>query len=813
MPDSPPLTPPQQNESHESDTQQNPNSVTDSEAPDTQNLPSETQIGDQNHPEIAVDDELQHDDPDPENENPESEGMNITHSPISHSTMVSETHNVGQGIKGCNNNPAVSVRRTMKRKKAGKNRANQVALERKTQQLLQEFNPIPFVPGKILDFSKYEEFLKLLGLWDFAHVEFDRNFRVDLIGKLILGYSLKLRGSYVNDFKIGVSRAHLGRALKLPVKKVDCDVDEFPQDFLSFLEEFVSNWMLLHEDLWCTPNEIVTWMKMIKDGNPHKVDWAGLIWYMVEKELAQRQSLKDCYYAAHLQLLIKTQKEELFLDNPDVGLELPKVEVENSKEAVMVDDDEDVDDVKMMEVEESGSKGRKLEEQNVELRLGHDSVSQLEKENDGDGDADNVEKDGDKCPLVEMEKAEDVKPKKEDDVGNAMSVDEDNKIENVENSEHGDDIINAETPRTENKDSDMMDFGGDYKEEEENQGQWYLNGKLVGHHYMQRCSVEEMKVSEDRRHEGVDVGEEDEHVEGFKIMPKNQLDGMSSANLMQAFGTGQLPYSSTEIGGQSSLELMSSRADDNMMLGGPSMFNHAGKREIDHGNDISHHGLNDNQKRTRVDESWDDKPHELGFCLDQILQWAEKAKIRQMADVDDTYQQASMAQHIYSQQLTQKESELVQLRYKLDDLQRSKQVEVDRLNRELYLMNSVVDGYRRALKQTQKTFAEYRKRCRIPDEPVYKDAGLGGVVKSVTELERERLKKEEESKLMRNYIEETFREHLNDCEVKWESEVLVKVQFHHSRLMDAVKEVELLRDHHVNRKTSTDVQNETQGPS
>ncbi|KAL2926482.1 Sec-independent protein translocase protein TatA [Bienertia sinuspersici] len=754
MPDSPPLTPPQQNESHESDTQQNPNSVTDSEAPDTQNLPSETQIGDQNHPEVAVDDELQHDDPDPENENPESEGMNITHSPISHSTMVSETHNVGQGIKGCNNNPAVSVRRTMKRKKAGKNRANQVALERKTQQLLQEFNPIPFVPGKILDFSKYEEFLKLLGLWDFAHVEFDRNFRVELIGKLILGYSLKLRG------------------------------------FLSFLEEFVSNWMLLHEDLWCTPNEIVTWMKMIKDGNPHKVDWAGLIWYMVEKELAQRQSLKDCYYAAHLQLLIKTQKEELFLDNPDVGLELPKVEVENSKEAVMVDDDEDVDDVKMMEVEESGSKGRKLEEQNVELRLGHDIVSQLEKENDGDGDADNVEKDGDKCPLVEMEKAEDVKPKKEDDVGNAMSVDEDNKIENVENSEHGDDIINAETPRTENKDSDMMDFGGDYKEEEENQGQWYLNGKLVGHHYMQRCSVEEMKVSEDRRHEGVDVGEEDEHVEGFKIMPKNQLDGMSSANLMQAFGTGQLPYSSTEIGGQSSLELMSSRADDNMMLGGPSMFNHAGKREIDHGNDISHHGLNDNQKRTRVDESWDDKPHELGFCLDQILQWAEKAKIRQMADVDDTYQQASMAQHIYSQQLTQKESELVQLRYKLDDLQRSKQVEVDRLNRELYLMNSVVDGYRRALKQTQKTFAEYRKR-----------------------IGERAVEKEEENKLMRNYIEETFREHLNDCEVKWESEVLVKVQFHHSRLMDAVKEVELLRDHHVNRKTSTDVQNETQDPS
>lgn len=732
--------------------------------------------------------------------------MTVSFSPLSHNTIAHE-------IKGNNNPPSSSVRRTSKRKKVGKSHVSKVAFERKMQQLSQGFNPIAFVPGKVLDFSRYEDLLKKLGLWDFANVEFDRNIRVDLIGKLIVNYMPKVRRSSVDDVKISVSRADLARALKLPLpKKIECDVESFPADFLCFLEEFVSNWMLLHEDIWCTPTEIVNWMKLIREGNPPKVDWAGLVWFMVEKELAQRASLKDCYYASHLQQLIKVQKEELFREIPNVDLEKSIVEVEMSKEAVAVEDDEDDSDVKMMDFEESGNARQKVEEQNVELRLGQECYAQVENA----GDADKVEKDSD-CHVDELKEVEDVdKEEGVDDIQNSVSIDEVDNVENTESAEHG---YNAESPMEENKDLQMMDFR-DYKVEEQGQEQWLLDGKVGGQHFIQRCSMAEVTVSEDRRLEGIgdDVEHEDieniedsGHVEGFKILPKGPLDGMASANLMQAFETGQLPYSSNEFGGQSSLELMSSRPENNMILGGPSMFNHTVKREIDHEQDISHHGLNDNHKRMRVDGSWDNKSSQFDICIEQIQHWNEKAKICHMAAMDDTYQQARMSQHIFQQQLAVKDNEIEQLTYKLHDLQ-SKQVEIDRLDRELYLMSSVIDGYRKALKQSQRTFADYRKRCQVPDEPIYRDAGLGGVVKSVMELERERLKQEEENKMMRNFIEEAFRKTLNDCEAKWDGEVLAKVQSHHSRLVAAVKEMGLFKDHLIKHTTTANVQSEPQSP-
>ncbi|KNA17148.1 hypothetical protein SOVF_082680 [Spinacia oleracea] len=820
------------NESQQSETQYpNPNPNSESKdpsqnpqpsTPETLNPPPENPTNEQIEPEenphdVVEEDQEQQDEPDSEPEpepeletkHPESEGMNNTLSPHHNPSIAVDNHVIAQEIKVSNNiNPPASVRKTSKRKKGGKNRVSDVVLERKLQQLNRCFKPIPFVPGKVLDFSRHEEFLKKLGLWDFAHLEFDKNIRADLVAKLIVGYNQKNRGSYVDGFKIGVSRADFGRALNLP-KKPDCDVDNFPAEFLSFLYEFVTSWMILHEDedLWCMPQEIVALTKPIRDGSPQKVDWAGLIWFMVEKELAQRTTLKDCYYATYLQQLIKVQKEELLRDIPYMEGGNPKVEVEISKEAISVEDDEDGGDMKMMDFEESVGAGQKLEDQNVELRLGQDYVVSVENV----GDADKMEENSE-CHASGTEKVEDVnEAKNEGDVGNFGGVDEGNEVENIESAENVDSV---EYP--ENKDMDMMEFE-DNMGEEQGQGHWFLGNKIGGQSLLQRCSMGGVKVS-DRGFEdvGEDVEDEevegDEHVEGFKIMSRSTLDGMTSANLIQAFQTGQLPYSTAELGGQSSLELMSSRDDDNVMLGAPSMFNHAGKREIKHEHDISHHSLNDN-KRMRLDGNWDEKAPPFDMCMEQMQYWAEKAKSRYLADTN-VYHQANMnQQHYVEQQLADKDNEIMQLNYKLGDLQRSKQAEVDRLNRELCLMSSVIDGYRRALKQTQKSFADYRKRSQLPDESIYKDTGLGGVVKSVMELERERLKQEEENKVMCSLIEETFWKNVNDLQVKWDSEVLAKYQSHDSRLMDAVKEMEQLKDHFGKRKTSANVQDEGQGPS
>ncbi|CAO2813103.1 unnamed protein product [Amaranthus hypochondriacus] len=842
MPDTPPGTPsppppppPEPKDSQESDFR-NPNSnpnlnpTSDSEDPSQNHLPSTSEaVINQPHEEpngtISVEDQ---DDPEPDNPELE-EGMSVD-------TVINIDPHENKG-----NKPHISsVRRSTKRKKGSKKHVNKAASERNMQKLSLGFNPIPFIPAKILDFAKHEELLKKLGLWDFAHVQFDRNIRVDLIGQLIVTYNVKNRGSYVNGFKIGVSRADLGRALKLP-KKVECDLEVFPGEFLSFLDEFVSNWMLLHEDFWCTPDEIVNWIKMIKEGNPHKVDWSGLIWYMTEKELTKRVDLKDCYYASHLQQLIKVQKEEWFHDRS--GLDGG----DTVKETVAVEDDDDDDegDTKMVDTKESGSVEQKLEEQNVELKLGQDVDANVENTTDDDrveniANADKVEDvaNADKvenvgcCHADESEKIDDFNAMKEEndevnyensDVGNkveTIDVDEKKEEDGIKTVKVVDKVEDDGIPE-ENQDVDMMDYG-EYKEEEQGQvqgleqgpgqGQWFLDGHIGEQHFLQRCSTVEVNASEDTRLE--DVGEdvedeeveEDGHVEGFKIMSKTSMDAMASANLMQAFETGQLPFSPTGLGGQSSLELMKSRPDNNVMLGGPSMFNHAGNREIDHGHDISHQTQNDRHKRMRVDGNWDNKVPDFGICMENLLQWVEKAKMSHFADMDQAYQQLNMSQHIMEQQLVEKSSEIEELKYKLDNLQRSRQAEVSRLNRELHLMVSVIDGYRMALKQTQKTFSEFRKRTQVPDEPVYRDAALGGVVKSVAELERERFQKEQENKKACSIIHGAFRSILNDCEMKWDGEVLAKIESHNSRLMDGIKEVEQFKDHLIKSKTPSNLE-------
>ncbi|VFQ61844.1 unnamed protein product [Cuscuta campestris] len=67
-------------------------------------------------------------------------------------------------------------------------------------------------------------------------------------------------------------------------------------------------------------------MNMIRDGNPEKVDWAGLLWFMVERELTRGAELEDCYYAVHLQCLIKSQCGEVFIPQEPENLELDECE-------------------------------------------------------------------------------------------------------------------------------------------------------------------------------------------------------------------------------------------------------------------------------------------------------------------------------------------------------------------------------------------------------------------------------------------------------------------------------------------------------
>lgn len=606
--------------------------------------------------------------------------------------------------------PANLNRRAPKRKKGKFYAKKQQAIDKKLSTLLGSLNPIPFVPSKILDFSKHEKLMKQLGLWEFVHIEFDQNIRVDLIAQLVASYDPKLRCSYVNERRIQVNRADLGRALKLHVKKekgganvlegVDIDGGESLSDeSVAFIEDFVSNWVLLHEDAWIMPSEVLNWTKFIKDKHPEKVDWAGLFWFMVEKELIRGEKLEDCYYAAHLQCLIKSQREVLFSEEPDkvqheeglLAEETEKVQHESrlfmeeptNVEVKEVENGAGESDVKVVGVAEGQEEGTLIKELNIELTLGQD--------------------------VQEME------------MGHGVQ-----EMEDV-------------------KDAEMMDFE-EHVEEEQEEGEEQVP-------FLQKCMKDgaSLDETEQTEEENEDLEEEDEELEleqeqegedglGVPTIVDTLGGDELAENFLQAMETTQIALNSHgHLPCQSSVDLLASRTDLNS---GGTFFEHGCKRGVEHDDDIGSHSLEGN-KRLRMDGPWDNKPLDFGTCIEQMQQLMTRARMMYEAK-EQAEQECNMYNQILLSEVHKRDEVIERLhKVKYEEIQKKDQL-IYRLERELFMMGNILEGYRKALKDTQKAFAEYRLCAQLPEEPVYKDAGPGGLVLSTAEIEKLRYKQEEE---------------------------------------------------------------------
>ncbi|OMO71541.1 hypothetical protein CCACVL1_18176 [Corchorus capsularis] len=575
---------------------------------------------------------------------------------------------------------------TTTKKMATKRRAQEKMCQKKLEVLTETLKPIPFVPSKKLDFSSHEMLLKRIGLWDFVHLEFDGNVRNDLIAQLIATYNSESRCSYVNGCHIRVSRADLARALKLSVKKdKDKDKDgtlevEESKESIGFVEEVVSKWVLMHEDTWMMPMEVLNWNKMIKEGHFDKVDWAGLIWFMVEKELMAAPKLENCYYASHMQSLIKFQRVELLQEESKMDVDEAEEEEEhNIQEDVKTDADE-IDKV---------HGGLHLEEHNNELCLGGQD--------------------------------------------NLMNEDDDEK----------------EAGRHE----DTMD-------------------------------CEETKE------------------DGFPMSPKGEaFEGVNSTNLLEAMETGDLHFTTGfHIRHNSSGEFITTRGNTQTVPGVSSFLGNGNNREIGHDKFFSHHSLNGSNKRLRTDGQWTNKSSEFDICMEQMQHCMAKARMLYAAK-DQAYADASMHQQMLLDQLQRKDSIIEYLQKAKYEEQTKRQVEVHRLEHELFMMENLLNGYRKALKETNKAFTEYRARFRLSDEPLYKDvSGSGGLVLSTMELEKQLLKQEEEDRLNKSLIEKRIK----DFEAGW----IGKFEAHKDaislfsiRLIDAEKDVNLLKELFANRKS------------
>ncbi|KAL5570979.1 hypothetical protein UlMin_020576 [Ulmus minor] len=804
-------------------------------------------------------------------------------------------------------------RRGTKRKKGQKRRA--VAHEKKARQKLEvlevNLKPIPFVPAKHLDFSGHEKLLKRLGLWDFVHIEFDREIRADLLAQLIATFDHGQRGSYVNGVRIKVNRADLARALKLPVRKTALDgTEEVPvtDESIEFIENFVSNWVLLHDDTWMMPNEVLNCTKAIKEKNLEKVDWPGVIWFMVEQELMLAPQLTNCYYASHLQCLIKSQRENLFSKDDEHRNEID----------VKDDDDEEEEDARMGG--DDGLQGHELEEHNIKLSLGQDNSvekadagkdnmveqaqagvdSIIEKvdvtgENIVDktvaGQDDRVDKpDAGKDDIVEnvdarheeiiekagvgheeivekadaeheeivekadagheeivekadaghekiVEKAdamqddivekvdagqEDVVEKfdagQEDIVENADAGQHD-VVENADAGQH-DDVENADarqddivvTADAEQKQAgvvDLMDFEG-CKEEEP--AQWLLHGKNSENEpFLRQCNFDEQKHlgSEERKQEieegslggeeeveaeeieddedeDEDEDEQEEQHGGFHLSPKG-LEGLASGSLIHSLDADQMTLNSgMQLRDPLAGEFLSSRDDMRM-----SIFGNGNKREIRNENDSSQYSHGGN-KRMRIDGHWDNnsKPSsEFDMCMEQMQQWMGKARMM-YSTKEQACEEATMHQQFLLNEIQQRDTMIEQLhKAKFEEHQKKLRCE-----QELYVMENLLDGYRKALKETRREFAHYRARCPQLDEPLYKDvAGGGGLVLSTMELEKRRIKQEEEERMQRMLIERKVKE----FETWWQNKFkasLFRVDFLADKLLHVEEDLKLLKE-------------------
>ncbi|KDP31769.1 hypothetical protein JCGZ_12230 [Jatropha curcas] len=414
----------------------------------------------------------------------------------------------------------------------------------------------------------------------------------------------------------------------------------------------------------------------------------------------------------------------------------------------------------------------------------------------------------------------DVKDNEDDDVkmGEELQGGSEMEEHNIELSLGGLDNAMKEDGETEGKEPVGNEDGiyfDDNKEDEE-QGQ-FLKKSMDGH-FLGRCNLgevgvlecEERKQEEEEREEEVKDGEdvEEEEEVGFSISPKGDtLEGVISENLIAVMEAAQIPYSSgVQIPDNvSSGDFLASRVDTQRIPGtSSSLFSNGNgnKREIEHlEDDMPHHALNGGNKRMRSDGHWDVKSSsDFDLCMEQMQHFMGKARMVYEAK-EQAYQEMNMNQQMLMSDLQQQNNVIQHLHKAKIDEQQKRQLEIYRLERELFMMGNLLEGYRKALKQTHKAFAEYRAKCPLPEEPIYKDTGSGGLVLSTMELEKQRLKQEEEERQNRLLIEKKVKEFETGWNTKFE-ECRVGVDLLSNKLLVVEKEVNVLKERFARRKVS-----------
>ncbi|KAG1367929.1 hypothetical protein COCNU_14G003970 [Cocos nucifera] len=220
-----------------------------------------------------------------------------------------------------------------------KRKKDPASVQEKLALLARNLRPVPFSPSKPLAaLSPHKPLLRALGLWDFARLPLDRAIRSDLLSLLIAHYDPRTRHSLVRNSRVALGRAAFACALALPhslpvEKEIGANAELLlGKAAVATVMDFMMNWMVFLDDACVLPPVVVAATRLVKEGRPQKVDWAGLVWAMAEREILDAPTAGRCYYASHLQCLMKRQRPQLFEEEdgePEMDMELePSIKVD-----------------------------------------------------------------------------------------------------------------------------------------------------------------------------------------------------------------------------------------------------------------------------------------------------------------------------------------------------------------------------------------------------------------------------------------------------------------------------------------------------
>jgi len=335
------------------------------------------------------------------------------------------------------------------------------------------------------------------------------------------------------------------------------------------------------------------------------------------------------------------------------------------------------------------------------------------------------------------------------------------------------------------------------------EGDWVNDGKDQSfEHCLRRCNSNDVRGMEfENVCKGEQVERDDEFANLERLTPTGLLHAMDEARVSYSPRMNSLDQNTGDFVSMGVEDVHKNELVD-PAPGGSFFFENNGKRHIDNvdidDDDIGRFHQSNQQKRMRCGGLWEEQPPS-GFdsYMEQIQYTMRKAKMlyaeKEQACVDDHLQLQ------YLNEMLEQKDQIIRTLEKTQVEEHQKwQHNLCQYEQELNILAKLVVGYKKALKETQSKFEEYRKKCPQGDKPLYKDVpGAGGLVLTSKEVERLRLQKEEE---MCQIAEEMFNAFQCDWFVKFQ-ECHEEVMRLFTRLEDLDGEVKLIGERFVARKS------------